>query len=49
MKTILNLMTLHGEKQKTRVIDGVKVTGMSGDGSLLSLLKLYRRREIPVH
>ena len=30
------------------VVESIKVTGMSGDGSLLSLLKLYARREIPV-
>ena len=49
MKTTLNLKTLHGEKtESTRVIEGIKVTGMSGDGSLLSLPKLYTRREIPV-
>ena len=30
------------------VVDGIKVTEMICDGSLLSLLKLYTRREIPV-
>ena len=29
------------------VADGLKVTGMSGDGSLFSFPKLYTRREIP--
>ena len=49
MKTTLNLKTLHGEKtESTMVVEGIKVTGMSGDGSLLSLPKLYTRREIPV-
>ena len=49
MKTNLNLKTLHREKaESTMVVEGIKVTGMSGDGSLLSLPKLYTRREIPV-
>ena len=49
MKTTLNLKTLHGEKtESTMVVEGIKVTGMSGDDSLLSLPKLYTRREIPV-
>ena len=30
------------------VVEGIKVTGMSDDGSLLSVAKLYARREIPV-
>ena len=29
------------------VVDGIKVTGMSGDGSLLLLPELYTRRETP--
>ena len=49
MKTTLNLKTLHGEKtESTMVVEGIKVTGMSSDVSLLSLPKLYTRREIPV-
>ena len=49
MKTTLNLKTLHGEKtESTMVVEGIKVAGMSGNGSLLSLRKLYTRREIPV-
>ena len=49
MKTTSNLKTLHGEKtESTIIVKEIKVTGMSGDGSLLSLPKLYRRREIPV-
>ena len=49
MKTTLNLKTLHGEKtESTMVVEGIKVTGMSGNYSLLSLPKLYTRREIPV-
>ena len=49
MKTTLNFKTLHGEKtESTMVVEGIKVTGMSADGSLLSLSKLYTRREIPV-
>ena len=49
MKTTLSLKTLHGEKtESTMVVEGIKVNGMSGDGSLLSLPKLYTRREIPV-
>ena len=49
MKTALSLKALHGEKtESTMVVEGIKVTGMSGDGSLLSLPKLYTRREIPV-
>ena len=48
MKTTLNLKTLHGKKREsTMVVEGIKVTGMSDDGSLLSLAKLYTRREIP--
>ena len=36
MKTTLNLKTLHGEKtESTMVVEGIKVTGMSGDDSLL--------------
>ena len=30
------------------VVEGIKVTGMSGTGSLLSIPKLYTRKEIPV-
>ena len=30
------------------VVEGIKVTGISGDGSLLSLPKLYTRWEITV-
>ena len=30
------------------VVEGIKVTGMSSNGSLLSLPKLYTRKEIPV-
>ena len=30
------------------VVEGIQVTGMSGDSSLLTLPKLYARREIPV-
>ena len=49
MKTTLSLKTLHGEKtESTMVVEGIKVTGMSGDGSFSSLPKLYTRREIPV-
>ena len=48
MKTNLNLKTLHWKKiESTMVVEGIQVTGMSGDGSLLELLKLYARREIP--
>ena len=49
MKTTLNLKTLHGGKtESTMVVEGIKVTRLSGDGSLLPLPKLYTRREIPV-
>ena len=49
MKTTFNLKTLHGEKTESPIIvKEIKVTGMSGDGSLLSLPKLSRRKEIPV-
>ena len=49
MKTSLNLKTLHGEKiESIMVVEGIQVTGMSGNGSLLTFLKLYARREIPV-
>ena len=49
IKTTLNIKTVYGEKtESTMVLEGIKVTGISGDGSLLSLLKLYTRREIPV-
>ena len=49
MKIILNLKTFHGKKTEiTMVVEGVKVTGMSADDSLLSLPKLYTRMEIPV-
>ena len=42
-------MALRGQKtESTIVVEGVQVTGMSGDGSLLTLLKSYARREIPV-
>ena len=45
MKTTLNLKMLHGEKTESiMVVEGIKMTGMSGDGSLLSLPKLYTRR-----
>ena len=49
VKIILNLKTFHGKKTEiTMVVEGVKVTGMSADDSLLSLPKLYTRMEIPV-
>ena len=49
MKTTLNLKTLHGEKtENTIVVEFIKLTGMSGDGSLLPFPKLYIRREISV-
>ena len=49
MKTSLNLKTLHGEKTESIiVVEGIQITGMSGNGSLLTFLKLYARREIPV-
>ena len=50
MKTTLNLKTLHGGKtESTMVVEGIKVTRLSGgDSSLLPLPKLYTRREIPV-
>ena len=48
MKTTLNPKTLHGEKtESAMVVEGIKVTGMSGDGSLLTVPKLYTRRERP--
>ena len=34
--------------ERTIVVEGTQVTWMSCDGSLLTLLKLYARREIPV-
>ena len=47
MKITLNLKTLYGEKtESTMVVEGIQVTGMSGDSSLLTLSKLYARREI---
>ena len=33
--------------ENNMVVKDIKVTGMSGDGSLLSLPKIYSRREIP--
>ena len=49
MKITLNLKTLYGGKtNSTMVVEVIQVTGMSGDGSLLTLTKLYARREIPV-
>ena len=49
MKTTLNLKTLHGEKtESTMVVEGIKLTAMSGGDSLLPLPNLYTRREIPV-
>ena len=49
MKTTLNLKTLHGEKtESTMVVEFIKLTGMSGDSSLLPFPKLYTRREISV-
>ena len=40
MKTTLNLKTLHGEKtESTIVVEFIKLTGMSGDGSLLPFPK----------
>ena len=49
MKITLNLKTLDGEKaESATVVEGIKVTRMNGDGSLLSLVKLYTKREIPV-
>ena len=48
MKTTLTFKTLHREKtESTIAVEGIQVTEMSGDGSLLTLLKLYAR-EIPV-
>ena len=48
MKTILNHEKWRREKiENNMVVKDIKVTGMSGDGSLLSLPKIYTRREIP--
>ena len=48
MKTILNHKKWRGQKiENNMVVKDIKVTGMSGDGSLLSLPKIYTRREIP--
>ena len=45
MKTTLKLKTLHGEKTESiMLLEAIKMTGMSGDGSLLLLSKLYTRR-----
>ena len=43
METTLHLKTVHGEKAESTLIEGIKVTAISADGSLLSLLKLYAR------
>ena len=49
IKTILNLKTLHGERtESTIVVEGMQVTKTSGDGSLLTLPKLYAESEISV-
>ena len=48
-KTTLNLKALHGENtESAMVVEGIQVTGMSGDGSFLTLSKLYAKRKIPV-
>ena len=45
MKTNLNLKTLHGEKiESIMVVEGIQVTGMSGNGSLLTFLKLICKK-----
>ena len=45
MKITLNLKTLYGGKtNSTMVVEVIQVTGMSGDGSLLTLTRLYARR-----
>ena len=41
MKTTLNLKTLHGEKTESAMV-------VKGHKSLLSLPKLYTRKEIPI-
>ena len=49
MKTTLNLKTLHGKKtESTMVVEDIKMTGISGNGSLLSPPKLYTRWETTV-
>ena len=48
-KTTLNLKALHGQNTESPiVVEGIQVTGMSGDGSFLTLSKLYAKRKIPV-
>ena len=46
IQTLRHCMTQKTER--TIVVEGIQLTWMSGGGSLLTLLKLYARREIPV-
>ena len=49
IKTNLRLKTLHGGRsESTFAIEGVKVTGMHGNCSWLTLPKIYSTKEIPV-